>query len=184
MPTTRLKPEPLELAQPEPLDTGVAHLVLVPELLPRPLWGKGLSERMPPEQWTALCNEVLAQSGERCSACSADGRLLCCERWTYDDENSVAILDGFRVLCEGCENVLHMGRAVRLGHGAQALERLCRVNRIDPYHALALFGEAVNLWRRRSQRDWRIAVASHLLRQYPALLALVSDRPASAHDIN
>jgi hypothetical protein len=180
----RIAVVPVKL-KPTPVETELrSDLVLVPELTPRSLWGKGACDVLPPQRWKAICEDLLAQTGQKCAVCSGSDGLLCSECWQFDDELGVAMITGFRVLCARCDNVVHMGRAIRLGFGAQTLERLCRVNGIDPFHALALFGHAMNLWRSRSRRQWRIVVDGRLLERYPDLMLLGFDPKAAPATIN
>lgn len=60
-----------------------------------------------------------------------------------------------------------------IGFGEEALDHLIRVNALEKAEGVAMYEKAMNVWRGRNRKEWRIAVANHLLNQYPQLCALI-----------
>lgn len=53
---------------------------------------------------------------------------MCDEEWEYDDDQGLAVLAGFRMLCPDCNAVVHPGNTSLRGLGDVALEHMARVN--------------------------------------------------------
>ena len=69
---------------------------LVPELVPRPLWGISAPRALKKSAaWKAIREETLSEVGEKCQFCDAEARLECHYKWDYGDKKGVAILVGF-----------------------------------------------------------------------------------------
>lgn len=157
-------------------------LKLRPELVPKPLWGKNARDLLKGgADWKRIRADALRESGDRCSICGAkeappgfrDPRLYCHEVWRYDDRKGVATLCGFRMICAGCNSVVHIGRTREVGDVDPALAHLARVNGISAEAARSIDREAHEVWKARSRRQWTVAVTPSLLRRYPALRPLV-----------
>src|SRR5262249_5898098 len=85
---------------------------LVPELVPKPLFGISLYRLLPRAKWELIRNQELTISKNRCAICLDVGPgLICHEQWFYDDGKSIAMLIGFEIHCQECDLVTHMGRA-------------------------------------------------------------------------
>ena len=97
--------------------------LLVPESIPKPLWGKSLSHREAKlcsySLWKRIKRNVISYYKRRCSYCGFElgdtgrprrGELFCHEVWEYDDINRVQKLVDFRTACVNCNDVLHLGR--------------------------------------------------------------------------
>ena len=148
---------------------------LIPELVPGPLWGRSAHKMLGSKAvWKKqIRGDTLAISNNCCSVCkSSNGRMTCHEKWGYDDRRSVATLVKFEIHCSNCDLVAHAGRAFKLGYGAIVISHLCAMNQCDIKHAAAILKEAMNVWMERSEKDWRIMVASSLVERYPELAAL------------
>jgi len=98
--------------------------------------------------------------------------LNCHELWDYNDDQSTATLVGLRIQCRNCDSAVHMGRAVRLGFGNTALAQLVKVNLIGAREARMLYRSALDEWRLRNKKHWRIVVAKSLMEKYPELAIL------------
>lgn len=121
--------------------------------------------------------DALAVAKNRCSVCgSADGRLICHDKWRYDDKKAIATLVGFEIHCSLCDATTHVGRAAQLGPVEEVLleilNHLCNVNRCKPKEAEAILESAMALWQKRSQKEWTIKIAAPFVKQYPELAAL------------
>jgi hypothetical protein len=124
--------------------------------------------------------DALEAAHYTCEICSVvqspihDDPLTCHEVWHYDDKRGTATLTRLEVHCHECDSVIHMGRTVAHGGRETAIAQLCKVNGIGPEEAGELFAAAMIVWRKRSKKKWRIAVAKPLLKYYPQLAALES----------
>jgi hypothetical protein len=70
-------------------DFVVAALVLMPEMVSRPLWGRSVYRRLPKRQWEKLRTEVLIETGGRCEICGVcqEKGMTCHEVWQYNDSD-------------------------------------------------------------------------------------------------
>jgi 5-methylcytosine-specific restriction endonuclease McrA len=76
------------------------------ELVPEPLWGKSLATTLKRSEWDRVRRIVYQRQGFKCGICKAEGRLLCHEIWSYDDESHVQTLVGFKAVCTDCNNCI------------------------------------------------------------------------------
>jgi hypothetical protein len=162
------------------LQTGKQYK-LQPSPVPAPLWEisayRVLNRRAP---WNQIREAALERSGHRCLICgvmpqpdlATDCRLYCHEKWHYDDLKALATLKGFEMLCAECNGAAHMGRSSALGYEEQAVMHLCRVNGITEAQARFMFRRAMDIWKARSQKQWKVAVSRALSARYPQLRVL------------
>lgn len=73
------------------------------------------------------------------------------------------------MLCSGCNAVVHLGRTYAVGQRQQALVHLSRVNGTSEPVAVRIADRAMQVWQRRSGRDWKITVSERLRAAYPEL---------------
>lgn len=122
--------------------------------------------------------DALEAANSTCEVCSFapspiyGDPLTCHEVWHYDDKRGIATLTGLKIHCTKCDSAVHMGMAAAYGGYDAAIAQLCKVNGIGPQAAQELFAAAMNLWKKRSKKKWRIKVAKTLLKRYPQLVAL------------
>ena len=149
--------------------------LLIPELVPEPLWGRSAHKMLGSKAvWKRqIRGETLAEADNCCSVCkSGEGRMICHEKWGYDDKRFVATLLGFEIHCSNCDLVAHAGRAFKLGYGEVVISHLCAMNHWDVKHAVSVLKHAMDIWMKRSRREWRIKVTPLLVARYPELAAL------------
>jgi hypothetical protein len=154
-------------------------LRLVPELVPRPLWGRS-PHRMRARRfaWTKKIRpDALAKAKNCCSICgSGDGRLICHDLWHYDDKAATATLVGFEIHCGKCDAATHSGRLMNKGLPKEveidALKHFCSVNRCTPKVFRCVLESAMDQWHKRSEKQWTVKVAAPLIERYPELAAL------------
>ncbi len=153
----------------------MGHLKFRPELVPKPLWGLSAYRTLGRgAKWRAIRNDVLKAASNQCSACEcSESPLYCHEEWKYDDKCGIAELVGFGLLCENCNNVAHIGRAMAHGLKNSALEHLCRINGLTKSEGQTVVGEAMKVWRARNRKKWRVTVSKSLLGRYPYLRLLL-----------
>jgi hypothetical protein len=150
---------------------------LKPHLVPRPLWGKSAANLVKRADWERIRCDALTAARCACQVCctaAPHGGLNCHELWDYDDEDGTATLVGLRIQCKNCDGAVHIGLAVRRGFGKSAIAQLVKVNVISPREAKMLYRSAMDEWRRRNKKQWRIVVATFLVDRYPALAILES----------
>src|SRR6266571_1799731 len=151
-----------------------AKFKLRPVLVPEPLWGVSACKLLHNDRrWKAIRYAELDRAGYRCATCRATTpRLYCHEQWHYDDRKAIATLTAFRIACEDCNRVLHMGWANARGDLPTALAHLTQMNQITDAQAKRMFDRASATWARRSNKHWRLVVAQGLIRTYPQLKVL------------
>jgi len=157
--------------------------LLMPELVPGPLWGRSAHKMLGNKAvWKMrIRGDALAEANDCCSVCkSSEGRMTCHERWGYDDRQFVATLLGFEIHCSNCDLVAHAGRAFKIGYGEVVISHLCAMNECDVDHAVTVLKRAMDVWMKRSKEEWKIKVASSLVKRYPELAALPKFVPPPA----
>jgi hypothetical protein len=158
-----------------PASTSVKQeLKLMPNLVPKPLWRKSAANLSKPAAWARIRRDALEAAHRTCQVCSdpASASDPCHEVWDYDDERGTATLVGLRIQCRNCDIAVHMGRAVKRGLGNEAIAQLVKVNGIGQREAKMLYRRAMDEWRQRNKKQWRIVVAKSLLERYPELAVL------------
>jgi hypothetical protein len=153
---------------------------LVPELVPSSLWGRSayrmLGTRAP---WTKKIRpDALAKAKSRCEICGAkEGRLICHDKWVYDDKKAIATLSGFEIHCGNCDLVTHLGRMIQVSDNPEsvalaAVIHLNQVNGCKTLQSTGLIREAYAVWEVRNKKTWMIRVAAELVNSYPELAGL------------
>jgi len=158
---------------------------LFPELVPSDLWGRSAYKMLRGRvAWTKKIRpDALAKAEDRCEVCgSGNGRLICHDKWRYDDEKSTATLSGFEIHCDNCDLVTHLGRMMQLADPQSvvlaAVMHLCTVNKCKTLIATGILTNAHALWEKRNKKRWKVAVAPGLLKTYPELEGLPKFKPA------
>jgi hypothetical protein len=157
---------------------------LVPELVPKPLWGISASKTLR-FAWKKIRQDVLAAANQKCELCDHEPNpyygdpLNCHEVWHYDDRHAVATLIQLRAQCNDCDSAVHIGRAIVHGAGDKAFAQLQKVNSISYAEAERLYDAALAQWKSRSKVAWQMRVAEPLVARYPALARLAIP---SGHD--
>jgi hypothetical protein len=168
---------------------GIAHIGqfrLIPELIPQPLQGRS-AYRMFGQRaiWTKQIRpDALAQANYSCELCGAkEEKLICHDKWQYNDENATATLVRFEIHCPRCDAVTHFGHAVNHRGGdreavlLEVLTHLCKVNQCSGNAAKSLLVNALEKWSIRNKKQWEIIVATSLLTRYPELAKLPTFNP-------
>jgi hypothetical protein len=151
------------------------ELKLRPHLVPKPLWGKSAANLLKRAAWERIRRDVVLTAHNTCQVCSdalPGSALNCHELWAYDDEHGTATLVGLRMQCRNCDSAVHMGRAVKRGFGKAAIAQLVKVNVIGVREAQILYRSAIDEWRPRNEKQWRIVVEKSLKKRYPELAIL------------
>ncbi len=151
-------------------------LRLIPELIPKALFGRNARGSLKSSQWQReIRGKVVEKAGGHCHVCGAsyEKGMLCHEVWRYIEKARVARLEGFRLVCRDCSNVFHFGKAVTLGIQDEAIRHLMKVNNVTKAVALDIVEEAFTVWNRRSSiQDWTIEISKEVVREYPVLAGI------------
>lgn len=152
---------------------------LTPELVPTPLQGRSAYRMLGSRAvWKKQIRpEALERTNHCCVVCGSSGeRLICHDKWRYDDQNATATLIGFEIHCADCDAVTHSGNAFRIDPTPETvralLSRLCAVNECSLEMAADLLEAALIKWEERNGKSWTLKVDSALVEKYPELAAL------------
>jgi len=131
------------------------------ELVPNKVWHSSLHNLLPRKVWDDIRSEIIQQNGKKCQICGeTEGRMNLHEIWKYDDKKHIQKLEGFVLLCQMCHHVKHIGLAGILASQGKldydrVIEHFCRVNQCARTDFDSHEKKAFELWRRRSQHQWR-----------------------------
>lgn len=145
---------------------------LIPELVPRPLWGVSAPRALKKSTaWKAIRTETLTTAGDKCQFCDTGAQLECHDKWEYDDKKATATLVGFECRCKMCHFATHIGRAMTLGpmYLQQAVAQLCKVNACTVKDIDDILSVEMPLWEKRNKKRWTVVIAPDLLKRYPRL---------------
>jgi hypothetical protein len=133
---------------------------LVFELVPSTCWGSNVRDIVPRARWNELRRATYRAHDHRCQVCCErpDQPVHCHEHWRYDARTFTQRLHGLLCLCPACHDVMHFGRALRVGRDDEALRHLMRVNGWTREHAERYAGRAVRLFQLRSLVEWSLDV--------------------------
>ena len=134
--------------------------ILLPNLVPEPLWGQNLRKFLSREEWDDLRKFTYASSGYRCSICGGIGEkwpVECDEIWDYrilEDGRGLAVLKGLRALCPRCHRVNHLGKANVDSKYNETIKHMAYINGWSLYHADQVAKEAFKTFEERSEKTW------------------------------
>jgi hypothetical protein len=102
--------------------------------------------------------------------------MVCHEVWAYDDQNHIATLTAFEIVCRDCDSVLHFGKSLLISErkgidrDERAILHLMKVNGIRKRQANELIMAAFDKWLERSDhKTWAVQIAPELTSTYPIL---------------
>ncbi|WP_341752106.1 MULTISPECIES: DUF5710 domain-containing protein [unclassified Candidatus Tisiphia] len=135
--------------------------IILPRLVPEPLWYLNLRSLLPKEEWDYLRKLTYEESGYRCIICGCKGKkwpVECDEIWSYDDdyskEYSMVCFQGLQSLCPYCHQVHHFGKARVDGNDDMAMARLMVLNGWSIEKAQKIVAESFDKWEERSLKKW------------------------------
>ncbi|HKJ37284.1 MAG TPA: hypothetical protein VJ972_00790, partial [Anaerolineales bacterium] len=160
-------------------------LLLKPELVPVPLWGKSLYNTLKGNaKWRRIRKQVLEAALGKCQICQShyEKGMLCHEKWNYDETNFTATLTGFELVCPDCNFVLHYGRSGQIIVGTsmsnpeKAVElyirrdiHMERINQLSRAQCQRVLFHANQEHGRRSKKKWKIKISPELRKQFPEI---------------
>lgn len=134
--------------------------ILVPNLVPEPLWGENLRKYLSKKDWDFLRKHTYTQSGYRCSICGGKGErwpVECDEIWDYqplEDGRWISVLIGLRALCPRCHRVNHLGKANVDGKYDETVRHMAYINGWSLSHANRIAKESFITFEERSKKTW------------------------------
>lgn len=144
----------------------MSELILTIELVPKTCWYKNLRSELPKDRWNKLRYQCYRYNNYVCELCGDHGlnqgfshRVECHEKWSYNDFHHIQKLEGLMCLCPRCHKVKHMGLAHSKGELGLVLKQLKRVNYMDDKQALKYVKQSYEVWRERSQWEWKLDVS-------------------------
>lgn len=159
----------------------------MPELVPTDLWGRSAHNLLRNSNaWkNGIRPNELERAGHKCELCGAkDERLICHDKWKYDDRRATVTLIAFEIHCRSCDSVTHLGLAMKFGPPEEVLKaallHLCRVNNCQAETGMGLIADAFAQWDKWSANKWKIKVSVELLGKYPELKQLPGFNPGGA----
>ena len=132
------------------------------ELVPSTCWWSNVRSNVSRRDWEICKTFVRRRSGNRCEICGGRGSrwpIECHEIWSYDDDEHIQTLVGLIALCPSCHECKHIGRAMKYGNGARALEHLARVNGWSLEDAAHYLELCLELWSIRSTYEWELDIS-------------------------
>lgn len=146
---------------------------LVPDLVPRSLWGKNIRNSVPHNIWRKeIRQKVILREKNVCQGCGAiyEKRMICHEVWNYDHKNHIAKLSGFSLICGDCNLVFHFGFASTKDLEDKAIQHMMHVNSISEEEALRVIDAAIEVFNQRSLiDDWEISLSQEVKEEFPFL---------------
>jgi len=137
------------------------------ELVPTSVWGESLHRLLTRTQWDKIRKPTLDRAAGRCEVCGiASARLICHEKWSYDDATSARTLTDIQAVCQPCSSVMHIGRAGIIAvDGVLDLQdvynHFMEVNGIDWPTAQKAIDTAYAVHRKRSKQKWTTDFGPH-----------------------
>jgi len=131
------------------------------EMIPRPIFGENLRNRLSHAEWERCKDYAKAESGGVCGICSgagARGRVDCHERWEWNEtvKPHVQKLIGLIALCPRCHGATHFGRALVMGFEQDAIDQLMQVNGWSRTEAKIHVDIAMAHWKQQNEHAWEL----------------------------
>jgi hypothetical protein len=128
------------------------------EVLPKTCWNSNLRTKLKKGDWDKIRKNVYAKEGMRCHICEIQcDSIDAHEVWEFDEIKHIQRLTEIIGVCKLCHNVIHYGRAQKVGYEKEAREQFIKVNAceiIDLQEALLQVQSDYN--RRSKIDDWKL----------------------------
>jgi len=145
-------------------------------LIPSSTWHRKIETLLGESLWNAIRERELKRAGYRCEICGSKDKLHVHEIWEFDYEKCLQMLRGFKVVCDRCHLVLHLGYASYQGRLEEAIEHMRRVAGIGSREAILAVLKAFEEWQERDRRTcWKIEIPEHLLRFSHSLVPFLDE---------
>jgi len=154
--------------------SNTPSLVLLPRLVPQPLWGISGRRKLTRSMWEQIRKVVIAEAHGACEVCEEkrEKGMIVDEVWSYIPGQ--AFLTGLRLVCPPCNDVTHAGNSRSRGVPDELLIAHCaQVNSISKEEAaLAIEGAFATWGNLHSVPGWRMSVLPAVLERFPDLAIL------------
>ena len=134
---------------------------LIPEMIPTTSFFTNLRSMLTQSEWDIIRRRVYKKAEYKCEICGGKGTkhpVECHEIWKFIKWRKIQKLIGFKALCPSCHECIHIGLAWIRGHRQRALNHLIKVNNISRLQAEELITDAFELWKERSQIEWKLDI--------------------------
>lgn len=142
-----------------PLSKNRVRTPLFVDMVPKSAWYANLRSELTPVEWEAVKLKTFANAGHCCEACDKRGPkwpVECHERWLFDEQTNIQILEKTVALCPACHEATHYGLASINNRGQFARAQLMSVIGLSSAQVDAHIKQAVTDWRRRSTMTWTL----------------------------
>ena len=135
-------------------------LKLTIDLVPESCWYANVRKRIPQSKWNKLRQEILSKADNTCEICGSKRKLVCHERWRYDDKRNIQKLKGFKAICRMCHSIKHFGMSQVLAQRGYLdlnaiIKHFCKVNGVSREVFIKHKEKAFAKWRERSGHKWK-----------------------------
>lgn len=136
----------------------MGNLKLQFELVPEGCWGSNLRTFFTKKQWDFIKDDAKKRANGICQICGKKtDRLDAHEKWIYDEENGIQILDDVISICKDCHNTIHIGRTQLKGNVVKAENHYMKVNDCSYAQMIADLGKANQDHIRRNKiSEWKL----------------------------
>ena len=134
-------------------------LKLTIDLIPESCWKTNLHKSIPEVEWEKISKDVLEKSGNACEICCSKEKVVCYEKWHYDDKKLIQKLKGFRAICRDCYAVEHFGISQVLAMKGylnlnEVIKHFCNVNGVTWDDFNEHKEKEFTKHRERSEKKW------------------------------
>ena len=144
-------------------------LILETELVPETCWYTNLRSILTQKNWRMLSQAVRERSGGVCPICGMETpmeELDAHETWGYNDITHEQYLEKIVGICDNCHMVKHIGKTNIDGLYEVAREWHAAVNDVSVEESEKIIANDFQVWKERSQHDWRLLIDPNVLLEY------------------
>ncbi len=137
------------------------------ELVPDGCWYSNLRTILSKTQWEFIRKDAISRANGKCMICGRKcANFDVHERWRYDEENGVQILEDVVAICKDCHSVIHFGLTQLKSKRIEYYEdHFMRVNNCSYAEFKAALNQAnIDHRRRNLVPEWKINL--NYLRRY------------------
>lgn len=131
------------------------------EILPDGCWGSNLRTILSKKQWDFIKKDAKIRAQGKCVICGKKtDKFDAHERWVFDEENGVQILQDVIAICKDCHSTIHIGRTQLLGNVERAENHYIKVNGCSYAEMRADLGKANEEHKRRNLvSEWKLDIS-------------------------
>jgi len=130
-------------------------LRLTIELIPQSINNGSLLKRLSKRDWGIVKRKSQRDSNNTCANCGKnDEHSECHEIWDFNERKRKVTLTGVIPICADCHRVKHTYMARNNGKQDVVIDQLIKINGMMEEEALAYIEESINIWKKRSGKEW------------------------------